>query len=62
MARVGGCRDRGSVYAPSAVAPALVHAPVHTIQIAPTILSLLGLDPSALQAVRIQHTQVLPGS
>ena len=35
--------------------------PVQTIQIAPTILRLLGLDPSALQAVQIEHTQVLPG-
>ena len=33
---------------------------VRTIQIAPTILSLLGLDPKSLQAVRIDHTQVLP--
>jgi hypothetical protein len=36
-------------------------APVQTIQIAPTILRLLGLDPRALQAVQIEHTQVLPG-
>lgn len=35
--------------------------PVQTIQIAPTILRLLGFDPSALQAVQIEHTQVLPG-
>ena len=38
-----------------------VSAPVETTQIAPSILSLLGLDPSALQAVRIEHTRVLPG-
>jgi hypothetical protein len=25
------------------------------------ILALLGLDPGALQAVRIEHTAVLPG-
>jgi len=36
-------------------------APVEIIQIAPTILALLGLNPQALQAVRIEHTQVLPG-
>ena len=35
-------------------------APVETTQIAPTILRLLGLDPNALQAVRLEHTQVLP--
>jgi hypothetical protein len=34
---------------------------VENTQIAPTILSLLGLDPRALQAVRIEGTQVLPG-
>jgi Type I phosphodiesterase / nucleotide pyrophosphatase len=33
---------------------------VETTQIAPTILQLLGLDPHALQAVQIEHTQVLP--
>jgi hypothetical protein len=37
------------------------YAPVETTQIAPTILSLLGLDPGELQAVRIEHTRVLPG-
>jgi len=48
------------------VLPGLSHghgiaAPVTTTQIAPTILKLLGLDPAALQAVRIEHTKVLPG-
>jgi hypothetical protein len=38
-----------------------VAAPVETTQIAPTILALLGLPPRDLQAVRIEHTQVLPG-
>jgi hypothetical protein len=33
---------------------------VETTQIAPTILRLLGLDPDALQAVRLEHTAVLP--
>lgn len=32
---------------------------VETTQIAPTILQLLGLDPNALQAVQIEHTQPL---
>ncbi len=36
-------------------------APVETTQIAPTILTLLGLNPGELQAVRAEHTQVLPG-
>jgi hypothetical protein len=38
-----------------------ISAPVKMIQIAPTILALLGLNPHALQAVQIEHTQVLPG-
>ena len=37
-----------------------VDAPVSTTQIAPSILTLLRLNPNALQAVRIEHTQVLP--
>jgi hypothetical protein len=49
------------VYAPG-VAPAGVNkTSVETTQIAPTILRLLGLDPLQLQAVRIEHTPVLPG-
>ncbi len=39
-----------------------VREPVETTQIAPTILRLLGLDPNALQAVRIERTAVLPGA
>ena len=39
----------------------LIGAPVETTQIAPTILTLLGLSPWQLQAVRIEHTQALPG-
>jgi hypothetical protein len=51
--------------------PIVVYAPgvghlvsrkwVETTQIAPTVVKLLGLDPSALKAVRIEHTKVLPG-
>ena len=37
-----------------------LHAAVETTQIAPTILALLGPDPHALQAVRTEHTAVLP--
>jgi hypothetical protein len=39
----------------------VIPAPVETTQIAPTILALLGLNPFALDAVRIEHTQLLPG-
>jgi len=38
-----------------------VDCPVLTTQIAPTILTLLGLNPNELQAVRAEHTAVLPG-
>jgi Type I phosphodiesterase / nucleotide pyrophosphatase len=34
---------------------------VQTTQIAPTILSFLGLNPQKLQAVGIENTQILPG-
>lgn len=40
----------------------VVSRPVETTQIAPTILAVLGLDPRALQAVRLEHTAVLPGA
>ena len=35
--------------------------PVETTQVAPTILSVLGLNPAALTAVKIEGTRVLPG-
>jgi arylsulfatase A-like enzyme len=34
---------------------------VETTQVAPTILTLLGLDPNKLTAVQKEGTQVLPG-
>ena len=34
---------------------------VETVQVAPTILQALGLNPRALQAVQIEGTEVLPG-
>ena len=49
------------VYAPGVVGPGVSRRWVETTQIAPTILRLLGLDPDALRAVRIEGTQVLPG-
>jgi arylsulfatase A-like enzyme len=38
-----------------------VTGPLETIQVAPTILKALGLDPHKLQAVQKEGTQVLPG-
>ncbi len=49
------------VYAPGTVRPRSSDRWVETTQIAPTVLRLLGLDPDALQAVRLEGTQVLPG-
>ena len=40
--------------------PRTVHAWAETMQVAPTILRALGLDPDALDAVRSEGTQVLP--
>jgi Type I phosphodiesterase / nucleotide pyrophosphatase len=49
------------VIAPGLRADAVIGTQVQTIQIAPTILALLGLNPLSLQAVQIEHTPVLPG-
>jgi len=38
-----------------------IKRPVETAQIAPTILRALGIDPQALEAIRIEKTPVLPG-
>ena len=38
-----------------------IRTAVQTTQIAPTILHMLGLDPTALDAVRQEETQLLPG-
>lgn len=38
-----------------------VTSPVETMQVAPTILKALGLNPSTLDGVRIEGTQALPG-
>jgi hypothetical protein len=42
-------------------APTTVTTPVQTAQVAPTVLQALGLNPSSLQGVQQQGTQVLPG-
>ena len=54
-------RDVALVVSGAGVRHGSVNAtPVQTAQIAPTILRLLGLNPNALQAVRIDHTHQLP--
>jgi hypothetical protein len=47
------------IYGAGAEAGTRVSKHVETTSIAPTILTLLGLDPAKLQAVRIEHTPVL---
>ena len=49
------------VYAPGTVQPGQSGHRVETTQVAPTILKLLGLSPSSLQAVQREGTHVLPG-
>jgi type I phosphodiesterase/nucleotide pyrophosphatase len=39
----------------------VINSKVTTTQIAPTILKVLGIDPDELEAVRLEHTKVLPG-
>lgn len=39
-----------------------VNTPVETMQVAPTILKALGLDPTQLQSVQIEGTPVLPAT
>jgi arylsulfatase A-like enzyme len=38
-----------------------IKTPVQTMQIAPTILRVLGLNPAVLQGAALEHTRVLPG-
>jgi hypothetical protein len=40
--------------------PKTVTSPVETMQVAPTVLKALGLDPDALDGVRLEGTQKLP--
>ena len=42
------------------IKPEVVEALTYTTQIAPTILTALGLDPSALKGVQVEGTPVLP--
>jgi hypothetical protein len=42
-------------------APRTVFSEVGTLQVAPTILKALGLDPNSLDGVRLEGTPILPG-
>jgi hypothetical protein len=43
------------------LAPNLIGDPVSTAQVAPTILTMLGIEPGKLQAVQKEGTPILPG-
>jgi predicted AlkP superfamily pyrophosphatase or phosphodiesterase len=62
----GGAADDTNValllVKPDLAGPRTVGAPVSTTQVAPTILDYLGLDPHALQAVKLEHTTALPAA
>ncbi len=45
----------------ASIAPAVIGTPVQTTQVAPTAVSMLRIQPDALDAFRIEGTQVLPG-
>jgi arylsulfatase A-like enzyme len=53
-------RDVPLVVSGGNLSPSVHNESVETTQIAPTILSLLGLDPQSLQAVQQEHTPTLP--
>jgi hypothetical protein len=65
IAEHGGFNDEDTHVALLVANPHLkastVYSAVETTQIAPAILRLLDLQPSALQAVRLEKTQILPG-
>lgn len=44
------------------ISPKTVTTPVETMQVAPSILRALGLDPNSLESVVKEGTQVLPGA
>jgi hypothetical protein len=61
--RIGTIYTTGTkiAYAPGTVQPGQSSKRVETTQVAPTILKLLGLSPSSLQAIQREGTQDLPG-
>lgn len=65
IAEHGGLGDDDRHVALLVSIPGMQHSelrsPVETMQIAPTILHALGLNPNALKAVRVEKTTELPG-
>jgi hypothetical protein len=56
-----GDTNVGLIVSNSSIRAATIKTPVATSQVAPTILKSLGIDPQALNSVRVEHTDVLPG-
>jgi arylsulfatase A-like enzyme len=56
-----GDTNVGLIVSNPGIRASLLKTPVATSQVAPTILRALGIDPRALQLVRVEQTPVLPG-
>jgi hypothetical protein len=56
-----GDTNVGLIVSNPGLSPTVLKTPVASSQVAPTILSALGLDPDALKSVKIEKTEVLPG-
>ena len=55
-----GDTNVGLIVSNPAFSAHVVKTPVPSAQVAPTILQALGLNPKALDSVRVEHTEVLP--
>ena len=64
IAEHGGSNENDSsvalIVSSPQLSPQIVKGPVQTTQVAPTVLKALGIDPTELQAVKQEGTQVLP--
>ena len=56
-----GDTNVGLIVSNPGIRASLLKTPVASSQVAPTILRALGIDPRALQSVRVEQTPVLPG-
>jgi Type I phosphodiesterase / nucleotide pyrophosphatase len=56
-----GDTNVGLIVSNPGLSPSVLKTPVASSQVAPTILSALGLDPATLKSVQVEKTEVLPG-
>jgi predicted AlkP superfamily pyrophosphatase or phosphodiesterase len=56
-----GDTNVGLIVSNPSIHPQVIKTPVATSQVAVTILQSLGIDPSTLRSVRVEHTLPLPG-